>query len=520
MKYIKAVKLVNFRKFVRFTANFSDKLTILVGDNEAGKSSILTAIDLVLSGSRSKIETIGLENLFNQSIIDSFLASDRKYENLPKLEIELYLNEQNNPDTNGKNNSDGRTCDGLRLLCCPNDELSNEIIDILKQEDSNFPFEYYSIVFKTFSDESYSGYRRFLKHLLIDNTATSNDYATREYVKDIYNANLKDNKEKFKHFNEYRKHKDAFKTSALSELNQRTEDYHFAIRTSSKSNLETDLTILEKNISIENRGKGRQCFIKTEFALRKSPNALDVILIEEPENHLSHVNMKKLISKISESVDRQLVIATHNDLIASRLDLRHCILLNSSSNIPLCLDGLDKSTAEFFTKAPDNNILQFILSKKAILVEGDSEYILMEAFFKNCSASKLKDTDVHVISVDGTSFKRYLEIAKILKIRTAVIRDNDGNYIQNCIENFKDYINDDIQVFYETDNKQSTFEVAVYEQNKQICDELFGPHRRTLTVLDFMIKNKADCSFRLLTEKDADIQTPEYISNAVKWINE
>ncbi|WP_417760564.1 AAA family ATPase, partial [Shewanella sp.] len=36
---------------------------IVVGDNEAGKSTILTAIELVLSGSRSKVESLGVEAL-------------------------------------------------------------------------------------------------------------------------------------------------------------------------------------------------------------------------------------------------------------------------------------------------------------------------------------------------------------------------------------------------------------------------------------------------------------------------
>jgi len=41
---------------------------------------------------------------------------------------------------------------------------------------------------------------------------------------------------------------------------------------------------------------------------------------------------------------------------------------------------------------------------------------------------------VHVISVDGTSFKRYFDLAKILKIRVAAIRDNDGAYLKTCVD--------------------------------------------------------------------------------------
>jgi len=165
MKIIKKIKLLNFKRFQTFSVDFDDNLNLLIGDNESGKSSILSAIDIVLSGSRSKVETIGLDSLFNSETIQNFLKSDKKFKNLPRLFIEVYLNEQNNFDLNGKVNSEERTCacDGLQLICEPRDDLSKEIKEILEQPEPNFPFEYYTISFKTFSGESYTGYRKFLK---------------------------------------------------------------------------------------------------------------------------------------------------------------------------------------------------------------------------------------------------------------------------------------------------------------------------------------------------------------------
>ncbi len=242
MKIIEKIKLHNFKRFQEFSVEFNPNINLLIGDNEAGKSSILSAIDIVLSGSRSKIETLGLESLFNNEIIQNFLNSNKKYENLPTLSIELYLNEQNNSDLNGKFNSDEAITDGLLLICEPNDELSKEINDILEQGEANFPFEYYTINFKTFKGENYTGYRKFLKHILIDNTQINNEYATRQYVTSMYQSTVK-NAEKNKHQNEYRKHKKNFRETVLKELNDRIDDYSFSIKTNSKSNLETDLYI-------------------------------------------------------------------------------------------------------------------------------------------------------------------------------------------------------------------------------------------------------------------------------------
>lgn len=518
MNHILKIKLFNFKRFDTFEVEFDPKLNIIVGDNESGKSSLLEAIDITLSGSRNKVETKGLENLFNADVISAFLASDRKYENLPKLYVELYLSDQFNPDLNGKNNSDIKTCDGLKFSCVPNDALGKEIKEILKEPDAIFPFEFYSINFNTFAGDAYSSYKKYLRHLVIDNSQMSSEYAIKEYVRDIYTS-IATPVEKNKHHNNYRKHKDEFRKNILEDLNLKLGGYEFLIRNSSKSNLETDLALSENRINIENKGKGIQCFIKTKFALNRSTKTIEVVLLEEPENHLSHLNMKKMIELISAADDKQIFISTHSNSISARLDLRKSILLNSTSNIPVMLKDIDSTTAKFFIKAPDKNLLDFVLSKKVILVEGDAEFILMESLFKKVCQDELHNSDITVLSADGTSFKRYLDIAKILKIKTAIIRDNDGKHQENCIDNYSDYSAfNNISVFADSNNANSTFEICLYNLNKQICDEIFTTPRRTLPIQEYMLKNKAEAAYELLDKKSDEINVPQYINNAIQWI--
>lgn len=69
-------------------------------------------------------------------------------------------------------------------------------------------------------------------------------------------------------------------------------------RTDPKACVETDIILTEDYIPVDSKGKGRQCFIKTEFALLNREHALDALLLEEPENHLSHVHMRKLIERV------------------------------------------------------------------------------------------------------------------------------------------------------------------------------------------------------------------------------
>ncbi|MCK4864028.1 MAG: AAA family ATPase [Gammaproteobacteria bacterium] len=523
MKNITKIKLENFKRFRSFSVPLYEDLNVIVGENEAGKSSILSAVHYVLGGNRNKIESIGFEKLINTQAVKDFLASEKKYEDLPKLCVELYLNEQNNIDLNGKNNSDDVECDGLKMECIPNDDLGKEIKEILEQDEASFPFEYYMVRFSTFQGDGYSGYKKYIRHILVDNTLVSNEYSAREYVSDMYSTYV-EGSEKNKHQHEYRKAKETIKDNVLKELNDRIDDYSFALKHDSKANLMTDLTLTQDGIGIESKGKGTQCFIKTEFALKKaddgSSNGIDVALIEEPENHLSHINMKKLINKIAASDDKQLIIATHSNLVSARLDLRKTILLHSSSDTPALMQDLTEETAAFFMKAPDHRILDFVLSKKTILVEGDAEFILMEAFFKNVTGGELENSDVHVLSVDGTSFKRYLEIAKLLNIKTAVIRDNDGDYQVNCVDNYVDYVGDDIKVFSDEDNNRSTFEICLYQDNSEFCDGLFAAGRRTLSVGDYMLKNKTESAFNILVNIGDEFVVPEYMKDAIGWIKD
>lgn len=521
MQYIKKLKLINFKRFKEFEVEFDSKINTIIGDNEAGKSSILQAIELLSSGSRNKVETVGLESLLNKDSIAEFLATDKSFEKLPEMHVEVYLSDETDPDLVGKHNSENINASGLHMICQPNEEFAKEINQVLAEDNNNFPFEFYAVKFITFNGEAYSGYRRFLKCLTIDSTQINSEYANKEYIKTVYNSTV-DHAIRVGLRNEYRQQKIQFKENNLKVINESLGDYELAIRSGSKFNLETDITLTQDDIPIDARGKGQQCFIKTEFALTRNAErqAVDTLLLEEPENHLSHTNMRRLISKISESHQNQIIIATHSSLISTRLDLRKSILLNSTSGKPLTLIELPTSTAKFFMKAPDNNILEFVLSNKVMLVEGDAEYMLIDALYSKETGKTLEEANVHVISVGGTSFKRYMELAKILEIRTAVIRDNDKAYQVNCVDNYVDHISDNIRVFSEIDKGRYTFEVCMYQDNQAICDELFSGGNIKKVPLEFMLDNKAESAFRLVDNHSENLEVPEYIKQAIEWINE
>ena len=186
-----------------------------------------------------------------------------------------------------------------------------------------------------------------------------------------------------------------------------------------------------------------------------------------------------------------------------------------SAKSPIMLSDLSDDTAKYFAKTPPASIVEYVLARKALLVEGPAEYMLMEKFYQACTGSTPEEDEVHIIDVRGLSFKRYLEISKLTGSKVAVITDNDSDYQKNCIDKYAGFAGDsNIEVFFDDDNIKRTFEIVLEACNKAVCAELFGKDAVT-----FMLNNKTEAAFRLLSENKA-LTVPNYIKRAIEWIRQ
>lgn len=517
---ISKIRLVNFKRFRDFTIIPKNRMNVLVGDNEVGKSSILEAIDLVTSGSVRKVESIGIDKLLNVEAVQQFQSGERIFKNLPKLTIELYLSGNFDHTMNGKNNTSGIICDGIRLICAPNEDYRSEISESLNAQGDYFPYDYYSIRFSTFADEGYSGYKKKVKCVLIDSSSMNTEYANNDFIKRMYNQFTESNiKERALHRSKYRILKNSFSSDTLKELNERIpadKAYAFGLKVGSSLNLENDLMIYENGVGIDSKGTGKQVFVKTDFALERAGENVDIVLIEEPENHLSHTNLRKLIQIVADAQGGQIFVTTHSSLISTRLELNNLLILHHNSDgQPTYLNDLDDETTRFFQKAPVANIVEFALSSRVILVEGPAEYMLFEKFYKKITEHKPDIDNVHIMDVHGLSFKRYLEISKILHQKVAVVTDNDHDVKRNCKVKYAAFDTcENIQIFYECDETKNTFEKVLYADNKLLLDRVFGVDAER-----YMLSNKTDAAYALLSD-DCDLTVPNYISEAIEWIKE
>ena len=460
--------------------------------------------------------------MFCKAAINAFNSdTEKSFDKLPCLEVALTFEGINDHKYYGCHQALGEdgAAYGIKLECRPRDDLKDEIEKLLADEDSAFPFEYYSISFSTFSGQTITPYQKLLAHITVDNTKISSEYASRAYVGDFFKSNAETKLQNHLQM-KYREAKEKFSKTHLEELNkslgQRTK---LSVKSNSKANLETDLTILHDEIDIDNLGMGMQCFIRTSFALSKKSN-IDVVLLEEPENHLSHLNMKRLIEQIAQVSKSQVFVATHSSYICSRLDLRKAILFGEPTLPTVRLSDLPEDTAKFFMKAPQNSLLEFIQSKRSILVEGDAEYMLMKPLYKTVLDADAETSMVSIISVGGITFRRYLDIARLSGNKVAVITDNDGDPTSNRIESYKEYETPDkIAIFVDPDKERRTFEICMYRDNKDICEARFETDRKTLSVEAYMLGNKSETAFQLALNDADKLVSPDYIKDAVKWIS-
>ncbi|MFI3307408.1 MAG: AAA family ATPase [Mycoplasmatota bacterium] len=518
---IEKIKLENFKKFSEINEiNFNDKINIIIGNNESGKSTILEAINYTLCGSQSMIEKIGVESLFNNNVIIDYMKTEREYSKLPVLKVEIFLKETGNSNLEGNNNTEKTVCQGLSMNIVPNDEYSEQIIKELKDENSVFPYYYYKIYFEKFSGDKFNQYNKPLKHIFIDNIDNKKESSNKNYVQTLFNSYA--NKLLISKLNtEYRKSKNDYEKCSLKDFNEKVNEIDFGLDNNSKYSLENNLAIYKDGINLQNYGLGMQSIVKIKNSINKKVNNIDFILLEEPENHLSDINLRKLIDDIANEHQKQLFLTTHNSNVCSRLNLKNIIAVGKTANKDFKLSSLTDETAEFFMKNTTNNILNFILSDKVILVEGAAEYILLEKFYKlKVEVNPDKDC-VNIISANNLSFLRYLEIAKILNKKVCVITDNDGNYKNNITHKYKEYNSDDnIKIFSEIDENKNTFEVCLYELNSIFLFD--NKLTKSTNILNFMLENKSESAFRLskILEKENNKKfiIPDYICEAIKWI--
>lgn len=548
---ISKVRISGFKKIRNpFELTFNDLVTILVGDNGVGKSTIVEAINLALSGKYrdAPISRSVSEYLFNKDDVALFTNSSQPYLAFPEVRIDVYLE-----------GGDKATAARLSGAYCPektkkcgfsftisfDSEYLPEVEEASRSEHfDSLPIEYFEASWTTFSGEKVTPRMLPITSVLINpNGDMRPSFGTDRATKSLIDTLDKDDRLALSQG--ARKGKDGFRQAVRNgEINQKLArsasfkagNPELDVNLGSADSWYRDLTISLSGVPYENIGAGPQCLLQSEISfgsISSGSNKPTVVLIEEPENHLSYGNLNRLLSLLNSYQGSQFLCTTHSSFVANKLGLENLVVIGSATDgIPsTTLKHLPEVTYSFFRKLPGFETLRLALVDKAILVEGPSdELIIQRAYQDKYGRSPLSD-GIDVISV-GLAFERFLSIAQLIGKKVAIVTDNDGDP-EKLARKFEPYLPlGNIHAFFDSEAhdephddyptlRLDTLEATLVRSagRETLCSLLGRKDESDHSLIHYMETNKTDTALSIF-DSETSIVFPEYITGAIEWIGE
>lgn len=532
--YISHVSIRNFKHFRYLELDLRPGVNIIAGDNNTGKTTLLEAIHLALTGTyrgRQLSESFS-PHLFNRAATDAFFAAVHAGEEpaLPEISISLTI-------------TSNRGSERIRYRLVPD----KAYLTLLKERVSdrscrNIPVQYYISSWEAEGNERVKRHLLKLESCLIDNSDTSETTLLTRLLADNVSQDdilrIRNLRDTLSHFIDT--------DDSLAELNALLSDddretpteSHISIGTS----IETDfrwnrlLSIEADGLPVDQSGSGTQKSLALRLAVAtgigKVPSRF-VILIEQPEQNLSFSSLQKYISFLAEKFcNSQLVITTLSSYVANKLGLDSVILLSRDSHISL--STLEPDTVDFFHKITGYDTLRFIMAKRTLLVEGDSDELIVQKAYRQMYG-RLPDADgIDIQCVRGRTFQRYLKLALPLYKRVGVLTDSDGSP-ENISRRFKDFIAESdgkISLYtsekvlskddFSGDSLPSSFNYNTLEpfmlhaNSTPLFNRIFGTSFiDDNEMLRYMNANKSECALHIYQSKEF-LAFPDYILRAVR----
>ena len=528
---IERVVIRNFKGLRETDLTFGKGVNILVGDNETGKSTVLEAINLALTKQLNRRDA-GYDLhpfLFHQSVVQEFVQSVRDGSVVPPLEIDIEVYLTDDPalaEHKGTNNSHNADCPGVRLRIELDEKFREEYQAYIADTERirTVPVEFFHVDWRNFADEPLTYRSKPLRPALIDPSALTNTYAANRYVLELARDFLT-RKQKVDLALSYRQLREVFQSDAtVAGINEELarqkglvsdRELSVALDMTARSRWETSVTPHLDDLPLTLVGKGEQTSVKVKLALEAS-EACEVLLIEEPETHLSPGNMNRLLAHISERIgDKQVILTTHSSFVLNKLGVDATIMFDGRTGIRL--RDLPDSTKRYFMKLPGHDTLRMVLARRTILVEGPSDELIVQKAYYQEHGKMPMEHRVEVISVNSLAFKRFLDIAVLLNLDVTVVTDNDGDpeKIRARFAEYRDRAN--VRVCYNNDAALRTLEPNLVAVNgpTAINAVLGTVYKDEEALIAHMEGNKAETALKLF-ESPEDLTVPEYIRDAVR----
>nr|WP_159620302.1 TOPRIM nucleotidyl transferase/hydrolase domain-containing protein [Arthrobacter zhaoguopingii] len=533
---IARVRIRGYRKFKTLDFRPHPMGNVIVGNNQAGKSTLLEAIGMAVTG-RVNGRTVSEElnpYWFHAQTVAEYLAARARGEGPPPPEIFIEVTLRDRSEFAPLIGADDLEkpsdhAPGVRLRIRLNPEYRDEFDAYVAQEGTKLlPTEYFSTDWRSFQGNHLTQRPRALAVAVIDSRTVRSTAGIDYHLRQVIGDNLTD-EEHATVSAAFRRVKENMTAEHLGDVNAKLavgdellDGGHVALAMDHSSRTSWDSSVIPHvdGIPFLLAGHGQQAVTKIVLAMRRHTNAAGAVMIEEPENHLSHSNLNVLLDRIDtlSHDDQQVFVATHSSFVLNRLGLDRLQLVSNGDVRPFV--DLPRDTVDYFRKLPGFDTLRLVLAQRVVLVEGPSDELLFERFYRDRWRRRPMDDGIEVFSMRGLSHRRFLELAKLVGKRCVILSDNDGRSqteINDIRTDLGDLLNEDRVLLFGDGAGGRTLEPQVLNVNEaDTLRTILGTPRANLET--WMGNNKTDAALKIFSAQTT-ITPPPYFVDALKFIH-
>lgn len=564
--YIKKVTINNYRNFQSFEA-LLQKLTIVIGENDTGKTNFFSALSLPLSGNQIDFnqKRLNISDINKDSILEFFASimdeesEDEQLSKIPKVLVTIeFVDPQNSYETallakwivaDG-----GKESYKIRYEFKPKND--NDLLELTRKllagkaiDEVNWfilPIELYDYQIVSVNNEKVISFSD-LKNVSIHNiNAERDDFSESSSMKSnsiftklLMNTLGEEDKSEintaYSEFFTAIEQTDTFdkiigNNPDFENYNDIVEKLECIPNLPNLKNILSNITLRYGNEFLYQKGLGQRnlIYILILFAYYKScGDTFNLCCIEEPEAHLSVNNLRLVRDFIEKSSSNsstlvQTIISTHNPTIINKLQISNVLAFTGDKAINLA--GAPEKLVDYLRKRPNFDILKLLFANKVILVEGTTEEMLISTFLSK-EATVLND--VEVIAIGQRGYTNFLDIWLALNKgnnnkKIGVIRDYDNSDTAKEKHDAYDLSNSNVTV---RTTRNYTLEIDLVETdgNLELLNTLFGMAGNIKEVSDYMISGKAArmldiCDAMVAKEKPLDIKLPAHIAEVIEAV--
>ncbi|EGQ7856816.1 AAA family ATPase [Vibrio parahaemolyticus] len=564
--YIRKVTINNYRSFRTFEAKLQ-QLTVVIGENDTGKTNFFTALSLPLSGNLIDFnqKRLSVSDINKDSVID-FLTSvvnddteENQLKKIPKVSVTVeFADPKDAYETallakwivaDGDNETykiryDFKPKDDKDLLEVVKKSLAGKTLDDINW--FTLPVELYDYQVVSVNNEKPIAYSD-LKHVSLhsinaerdDFSESSSMKSNSIFTKLLMNTLNDDDKGQIN--TAYSEFFSAIeKTETFDKVigtNDDFENYDSIIKqlecTPNLPNLKnilSNITLKYGNEFLYQKGLGQRnlIYILILFAYYKScGDTFNLCCIEEPEAHLSVNNLRLVRDFIEKSSSNsgslvQTIISTHNPSIINKLKISNVLAFTGEKAISL--SDTPTKLVDYLRKRPNFDILKLLFANKVILVEGPTEEMLISTYLSKQPALN----DIDIIPIGQRGYATFLDIWLALNKdnqnkKIGVVRDYDNSDAAKAKHDAYDTAHANVTV-RTTTNYTLEIDLVEAEDNLALLNGLFEMKGDLDAVSKHMINGKTArmldvCDAMVDEENPLDIKLPAHIAEVIEAVS-